>query len=155
MKSIKKNIASLLALSVVLCLNGLFLVQLSSCANKGEDPGPSVQDEVKAKLTTPAKWNLLSVQVDGSDKTSVYAGLTISFTPTGYTTTNGRSLWPASGTWSFVGTDGKRIKREDGTEIGVEVTDSSLRLSFTWAKTTLGGGRLESISGQHVLTFGQ
>ncbi len=74
-------------------------------------------------------------------------------TSSGYTSTNGKGLWPASGSWSFVGTDGKSIRREDGTEMVVEVTDTSLKLSFNWTKATIGGGRTESIAGQHVLSF--
>ena len=91
--------------------------------------------------------------VDGVDKSATYTGLTVSFTGANYTTTNGKGLWPASGSWSFVDSDGRSIKRDDGIEIGVDVTDSSLKLSFTWTKTTLSGGRSASVSGQHVLTF--
>ncbi len=155
MKSVRITILNYSVFIVLMFGLGLMSIHLSGCGSKGEDPVPSFQDEVKAKMTAPVKWNLLSAQVDGSDKTSVYAGLTISFTDTGYSTTNGRSLWPPSGTWAFVDTDGKRIKREDGTEINVEVTDTSLILSFTWTKNTLGKGRIVSISGQHILTFGR
>ncbi len=131
----------------------LFL-QLVGCGGKGSDPAPvSAQDAVKAKLTAATKWNLQTAQVDGVDKTSTYSGLSVTFASTSYTTTNGKGLWPASGTWSFVDTDGKSIKRNDGTEMAVEVTDTSLKLSFSWTKATVGGGRVESIAGQHVLSF--
>jgi len=131
----------------------ILFLQLAACG--GGDPAPatpSAQDAVKSKLTS-GKWNLQSAQVDGVDKTATYTGLSVTFSSSGYTTTNGKGLWPASGTWSFVDTEGKKIKREDGTEMTVEVTDTSLKFSFNWTKASLGGGRVESIQGQHVLSF--
>jgi len=129
------------------------LIQLMGCGGKGSDPTPpSAQDGVKAKLTA-GKWNMQTAQVDGVDKTATYSGLSVTFTSSGYTATNGKGLWAASGTWSFVDAEGKKIKREDGTEMAVEVTDTSLKLSFNWTKATVGGGRVESIAGQHVLSF--
>lgn len=131
----------------------ILLVQLAACGGGGDPaPTPSAQDGVKAKLTS-GKWNMQTAQVDGVDKTATYSGLSVTFSASGYTTTNGKGLWPALGGWSFVDTEGKKIKREDGTEMTVEVTDTSLKLSFNWTKATIGGGRAESLPGQHVLSF--
>ena len=48
------------------------------------------------------------------------------------------------------------IKRDDGLVVTLqEVTDTSLKLALTWTKTTLGSGRIESVSGQHVFSFGK
>lgn len=125
-------------------------VLLVNC--KGKDPQPSEQDVVKTKLAS-SPWTLQSVTVDGVDQTAVYQGLTITFTATTYTTTKGGIVWPASGTWSFTDDTATAIKREDGTEVKVEATDTSLKLTLTWAKTTLGTGRVESVKGLHVFTF--
>lgn len=131
----------------------ILLVQLAACGGGGDPaPTPSAQVGVKAKLTS-GKWNMQTAQVEGVDKTATYSGLSVTFSASGYTTTNGKGLWPASGGWSFVDTEGKKIKREDGTEMTVEVTDTSLKLSFNWTKATIGGGRAESLPGQHVLSF--
>ena len=84
---------------------------------------------------------------------NLYAGLTLSFTSTSYTTTNGGKIWPASGTWSFVGEPGNKIKRDDGLEITIEsINTSQLVLTFTWATTT-SGGRVASLKGLHRMTF--
>ncbi len=130
------------------------MIQLSSCGGKGGDPTPttpSAQDAAKALLV--GTWKLQGVMVDGVDKTSVYAGFGISFTNTAYSTTNGGAAWPATGTWSFANTDGTAIKRDDGLVIQIVPTQTSLIMTFAWSKTTLGGGRVESVSGQNVFTM--
>ena len=133
-------------------------IQLSSCGGASGDPTPatpSKQDEVKAKLTF-ATWKMQSVTVDGTDKTSVYKDLSLKFTASGFTSTNGGVIWPVTGTWSFADADATAIKRDDGLEVKLQdITDTSLKLALTWSKTTLGPGRVGSISGQHVFSFGK
>ena len=126
------------------------ITQLTSCGKS--DPAPSAQEQVKAKLTS-ALWKIQSVMVDGVDKTSLYTGLTLQFTATAYNSTNGKPVWPTSGTWSFTSTDATTIKRDDGIEITVAATDSSLTLTLNWPTTTLGGGRAASVKGVNVFTF--
>ncbi len=95
-----------------------------------------------------------AAEFNGVDKTSLYTGMTLSFTATNYTTTKGAPVWVASGTWAFSGNDGKIITRDDQIDVSIDqIADSQLVLSLTWNKTTLGGGRVESISGKHVYTF--
>lgn len=133
----------------------MLIIQLSGCGDSGaSDPTPSAQDAIKTKLTAN-KWNLKTATVDGVDKTAVYQDMAITFTSGNYSSTNGGGIWPASGTWSFNVTDGSAIKRDDGLIMTVDVTDATLKLSFTWSKTTLGGGRSTSVSGQHTLLFGR
>lgn len=127
------------------------MTQLTSCDSKS-DPVPSAQDAVKAKLIAN-NWIMQSVSVDGEDQTGVYAGLTIQFTATTFTTTNGKAVWPASGKWSFASSDVTTILRDDGIEVNVEVSDATLKLTLTWTKTTLGGGRVESIKGVNVFNL--
>lgn len=126
----------------------VLITQLTSCGSKS-DPTPSAQDAVKAKLIAN-NWTVQSVSVDGVDQTSVYTGLTIQFTATSFTTTNGKVVWPASGTWSFTSPEATTIIRDDGIEVKVEVMDTTLKLTLTWTKSTLGGGRVESIKGVNV-----
>ena len=94
-----------------------------------------------------------SVSVDGLDQTSVYKGLALNFTATSFTSTNGGVVWPASGTWSFTSTDATAIKRDDGIQVNMVVTDTTLKLTLTWTKTTFNGGRVESVKGQNVFTM--
>jgi hypothetical protein len=97
-----------------------------------------------------------SVSVDGTDKTSLYKDLSLKFTATGFTSTSGGVIWPASGTWTFTSADATAIKRDDGLEVTLqEVTDTSLKLALTWSKTTIGPGRVESVNGKHVFSFGK
>jgi hypothetical protein len=141
-----KGVATIVALSL--------LISLAGC--KGDSaPTISAQDDVKAKLTASA-WKIGTVTVDGVDKTSVYPNLTLTFTSTSFTTTNGGVVWPASGTWSFTGTDATSVTRNDGMVITIdEATATSLKLGLTWNKTTIGPGRAESVSGKHVFSFGK
>jgi hypothetical protein len=137
--------------AVILVLIAASMVQLTGCKEK--DPEPSEEEIVKGKLTS-GTWTVQGVTVDDVDQTPVYKGLTITFTATTYTTTKGGPVWPASGTWSFTDDTASSIKREDGTEIKIEeATETSLKLSLTWSKTTLGSGRMESVKGLHVFTF--
>lgn len=140
------NLVSCLAIILV-------VVSLSGCGESGAtDPTPSAQDAIKEKLTAN-KWNLQTAMVDGTDKTAVYQNLSITFTASSYSSTNGGGIWPATGAWSFNSVDGTSIKRDDGLVITVDVTSTSLKLSFAWSKNTLSGGKIESVSGQHVLQF--
>lgn len=136
---------------LTVCVLGSILV-LSAC--KSDSPATlSKQDDVKAKLTSGA-WKVSTVTVDNVDKTTTYQNLAITFTNTGFSSTNGGVIWPATGTWTFNSTDATAITRNDGLVVTLtEVTSTSLKLGLNWTKTTLGGGRVESVSGQHVFTF--
>lgn len=149
----KRIVAAFLLIATVATL-----IHLSGCKGGAADPTPapaSKQDEVKAILTSPT-WKMQSVTVDGADKTSIYKDLTLKFSASSFTTTNGGAVWPATGTWSFTTADAAAVKRDDGLEVKLqEVTATSLKLALTWSKTTLGPGRIESVSGQHVFSFGK
>jgi hypothetical protein len=138
-------------LSTLAILSGLLFIQ--SCGSKGSDPSPV--DQMKAILIA-GTWNLQTVSVDGVDKTSVYTGLTIKFTGDNFTATNGRAVWPASGTWQFADDTGKNIIRGDGLPIAIEeATATKLVLKFNWNQNTLGSGRISSVKGQNIFTFGK
>ncbi len=146
MKKSNKATSILYLLPVVLMV---MLSGLMSC----DDDEPTAQ-ETATNLLTSAVWKIKTVTVDAVDKSSIYPGLTLTFTATGYTTTNGGAIWPASGTWSFTDQTATVITRNDGLEITIqELTETSLKLAFNWTKTTLGSGREQSLSGQHVLSY--
>ena len=134
----------------------VFMALLTSCGGGAGDPTPtkSAQDEVKEKLTS-STWSIQTVTVDGVDQSSIYKNLSLKFAAASYTSTKGGAIWPASGTWSFADQAGTTIKKEDGTEVKVDAKDTSLKLTLTWTKTTLGSGRVESVKGLHVFTFGK
>lgn len=131
-----------------MCLSGLLFMQ--GCKKDSAQPE---SERVKALLKSNT-WKMQSVQVDNVDKTSVYAGFTLSFTDVNYSTTKGGGVWPASGTWTFVDDTGKKIKRNDNLEVTItEISNTSLKLSLSWAAGTLGPGRTESVAGNHVFSF--
>jgi hypothetical protein len=127
------------------------LIYLSRCGGKGDDPSPV--DEMRTLLTS-GTWNLQTVLVGGVDQTAVYTGLTLRFTDTNFTATNGRVIWPASGTWQFSDETGKIIQRNDGLLVTIETaTTNSLVLKLDWDETTLGSGRVASVEGAHTFNF--
>lgn len=137
----------------------LVVMFISGCGGGKSDPAPApVETEAvkNTKLLTTGTWNVQTVSVDAVDKTTVYKDLKITFNSTGFTATGGGSVWPATGTWKFSDDTGKVITRGDGLSISLtEVSTTKLVLALAWTKTTLGDGRVESVSGQHVFTFGK
>lgn len=126
------------------------LVTLVGC--KKDDPKPETE-RIKELLRTNT-WRIQSVTVDGTDQSTLFTGLTLTFTDTNYSTTNGGVVWPASGSWSFVDNTAKKIIRSDGLEIRVEeVTGTSLKLGLTRTAGSLGTGRIESVAGNHTFSF--
>jgi hypothetical protein len=128
---------------------------LLSC---GGDEPMSNEEKVSQLLigsgTSTKVWKMKSVTVDGVDKSTVYSGLILKFSEGQFTATNGEPVWPASGTWSFSSSEATAIKRNDGTEIQVIVTETSLTLTMSWSKTTFEPGRVGSVSGQHKFEMG-
>ena len=126
----------------------------SGCS-KSDTPAAETDAAQNTKLLT-GTWNVQNVQVDAVDKTTLYKHLKLTFTSTSFTSTGGGSVWPASGTWKFNDDTGKVITRGDGLSINLtEISATKLVLSLIWTKTTLDGGRIESIAGSHVFTFGK
>jgi hypothetical protein len=138
------------AVSKLVLVAMTFAVIISVQGCKDEVPET---DRVKGILKA-STWTMQTVVVDAVDQSTVYKGLTLNFTDTGYSSTNGGVVWPASGTWVFADASAKTITRNDNLAITItEVTDAKLILSLTWAKTTLSGGRVESVKGINVFTF--
>ena len=138
------------AVSKLVLVAMTFAVIISVQGCKDEVPET---DRVKGILKA-STWTMQTVVVDAVDQSTVYKGLTLNFTDTGYSSTNGGVVWPASGTWVFADASAKTITRNDNLAITItEVTDAKLILSLTWTKTTLSGGRVESVKGLNVFTF--
>lgn len=148
MKIAIKNFTMTLLSIVVIIL----MVFIQSC--KTDDPTISEVDRVSTLLKGNS-WKMQSVSVGGIDKTSSFAGLTLTFSTGTYTSTNGGLIWPSSGTWTFADETGKIITRNDGVVINLEeISETKLSLKLNWAKTTL-GGRTTSVAGNHIFVFGK
>lgn len=145
-----KRIVNVILTTSTLCL---LLVVLANCG--GDDPAQSEIDRVKGILNS-GTWKVQTVSVDDIDQTALYENLTLTFTDTNYTTTNGANVWPASGGWSFTDDSATTILRSDGVIITIAgATTTKLVLNLDWPDTTIGPGRAKSIQGAHVFTFGK
>ncbi|HCZ36592.1 MAG TPA: hypothetical protein DHV26_11780 [Cytophagales bacterium] len=126
------------------------LLILAGC--KKDDPQP--ETERIQNLLASGTWQIENVLVNETDQTASFAGLTLSFTKTTYSTTNGGIVWPANGSWEFVDATADKIIRDDDLEITLaEVTSTSLKLSFINPTTTIGAGRVASTAGEHEFHF--
>ena len=149
MKTIK------LFLSIILVAT--IIATLDSCKGGagGDDPEPKTEPERVSELLQSTQWKLSSIKVDDVSK-NLFANMTITFTANGFTTTNGAPVWPASGTWTFSGSDAKTMTLGDQTTVAIEsITETNLTLSLTWTKNTVGPGRVASVAGKHVFVFGK
>lgn len=130
----------------------LAILATTMLINCGSDD-PSEAERVK-KLLTSGSWKPESVTVDGVNKNDVYEGLSLTFTAAGFTSTGGEPVWPSSGTWVFGDASAKFFTRNDDVIVFVEaISETSLTLSLTWTKTTLGSGREQSVEGDHVFVL--
>lgn len=147
MKSMRKSKAVINNGLSVLLLMGV--LKITSC---GDDP--ISESERVASLLTAHTWKVFSVMVDNVSQSNLYTNFAITFTATGFTTTNGEPVWPASGTWTFKNENTKIITRGDGIEMKLsEINEATLKLELTWNKTTIGSGRISSIAGVHVFSL--
>lgn len=123
-----------------------FILNVMSCKETAVDS----KDTVSALLRS-GKWKLNNVTVDGVNKNDLFTGLEITFTTANYSSLNGDPVWPISGTWIFTDDNATAITRIDDLIVTIQsLTASNLTLALNWKKTTLGGGRINSISGNHV-----
>lgn len=133
-------------ISIILIV-GLLLV--AGCKKKHDDPTPQ-DNQKKLLINNGVSWTLGSVTKDGFDVTDQFAGFKLTVGDFTYTTVNALpTAWPASGTWSFANEAGTLVDRNDGVQIAVVVTTTSLKLTFS--VTGLGdGGRIKGVNGEYV-----
>jgi hypothetical protein len=128
----------------------LVIVSLTHTACDGNDPAP--RDNMLKQLT--GSWHISRVTVDGMDHTGLFDDFNLVITTQQFSATNGEPVWPASGTWAFADDQAKTFTRDDGIIVTIEsISNTQLRLSLMWTKTTIGAGRARSVSGAHVFEF--
>lgn len=127
---------------------------LISCGDDDTGPAEPTAQERTSALLVGSPWTLQGVTVDGLNRTSAYAGLTVTFTGSAFTSTNGRGIWPASGTWTFANEEATIINRNDGKAITIQtVNQNLLRISMVIDQNSFVTGRTTSLAGTHVLVF--
>jgi len=136
------------------------LIIFASCGG-GDESEPSELDIAAEELTT-ATATLVSVSNTSNGATELnWDDFTITFTGNSaggtYTTTGvpaeGEDVWPTNGTWTFTeGSNGSSITRQDGTVIGITISDTDLEMSFSYDETI---ARVKDITGDWVfdMTF--
>ena len=144
MKNILSVLSSLAAFAI--------LISISSCGGGG---GGDTTPDMSALLKS-GTWKVNTVTVNGANELDMFTGLTVNFGASSFTSTNGDPVWPSSGTWTL-NAAAKTISRGDGLVItvGNNISETALTLTLDWAQTTLGGGRIGSIEGEHIFTFGK
>jgi len=154
MKNLKHLLAALVFVSLII---------FTSCGpdDKPKDPDPADVQAEKLVFT----WNL---SADGakleSAAQSEWDGLTVTITGDGNggsfstnvaslanLTAEATNVWPASGTWTFDGTDIGTIVRSDGVNLDISsVTSSGLTLAFTVNSAV---ARTSGINGNWTFAF--
>jgi hypothetical protein len=128
----------------------MLLLTLAGC---GGDDDPSAREKALSTLKSKT-WTIVSVTVDGTDKTQTYNGMTVSFTDNTIVVANGGVVWLSQDTWQFTNEQAKALLRGDGLEIEiVTLTTSSLVVKLSWDSATYGAGRTHSIPGEYIFTF--
>lgn len=142
-----KKYISILAASIAVAVSCLILVSCSDSSNE------SAADKNK-KLLTGGTWHIANVTADDVDKTGLFTGFTLTFSPATFSSKNGGPLWPASDTWSFTSKEAMAFVRGDDVEIDIiSLTESKLKLTFHWNETTLMEGRVNSVMGEYIFEF--
>lgn len=131
---------------IISCLVVLFFAgQLVGCKSGSEENDPVLQ------MLTSGTWKGASIEMDGQDKSSLFAGFQLTFTATAFTSVNGLGIWPEQGTWSFVDETKTSIKRSDSAVIAISsISADQLVLTFSWDPAFASGGRTRSVAGEYV-----
>src|SRR5882672_7768402 len=105
-------------------------------------------------LLSSGTWHIANVTVDGVIRNDLFTGFTLTFSHEAYASTGGHPVWSASGTWAFANSTSSAITRDDGTVVTItSLTGTNLKLTLQCDQTTLGGGRIDSISGEYIFEF--
>ena len=141
------------------------VVFFSSCGG-GDDPEKS-EEEIQLDKLKAGTWTLISAS-DGSDRTSEYPGMTLTYAGTfsaggTYSYSSTATSWPSispwedEGTWKFVSgsVSSKFIRLSDDEEMTYTLSnsDKQLSISFNYTGPGFNNGRVESVEGDWVFTF--
>jgi hypothetical protein len=141
------------------------VVFFSNCGG-GDDPEKS-EEEIQLDKLKAGTWTLLSAS-DGSDRTSEYPGMTLTYSGTfsaggTYSYSSTATSWPSispwedAGTWKFVSgsVSNKFIRLSDDEEMTYTLSnsDKQLSISFNYTGPGFSNGRVESVEGNWVFTL--
>jgi hypothetical protein len=120
--------------------------------NCSSDDGNPVDPQDAIAKTWIVNTNGL-VTKDGTNLTSDYIGLTLTFNSDGtYTTTNGKMLLQSSGTWNWVGNDVANVMLDGDFPVTVKnLAANSLEIAFTMDEEHVNTGRSRAVLGNYII----
>ena len=133
---------------MAMCLSLLTTILfINGCDNDNEpNQSPTPENILVGKTLT-----LISVKVDGVDKTNLYSGLILQFDDKSYESTEGDPFFNPIGTWQSLSTI-NTIEFDGSLQSEFKVvSEDVVRFTFEWDETIFGGGRLSSIEGTHEI----
>ena len=132
--------------SYAICVMMVIGTLLASCS----ESSPETAQDKALKLLT-GTWHVSNVTVDGVNKNDSFSGFTLTFTPTAYSAVNGEPEWPTAGTWTFTDDTAQSIVRDDDTIVEItSLREGKVTLTLHWDQIILGGGRVNTTSGEFV-----
>lgn len=121
-----------------------------ACTDSSVHQAYSTRRKLEANL-----WKIQRVEADGIDQSQFFTGMTLKFDEGIFMVMNGGAIWPDSDTWELVDSNNNAFIRGDDTIVTIQsISSTKLVLVLSWDKTTLGGGRIQSISGEYSFIFG-
>jgi hypothetical protein len=153
--------------SRIFCLLVLITVAVINSSCDGSDDPEKSEEELQLDKLKASQWTLISAS-DGTDRTTEYPGMTLTFSGTHsaggtYEYTSSATSWPTvspwneADSWKFVSgsVSTKIIRLSDDTEMTYALTnsDKQLSLSFNYTGPGFNNGRVESVEGDWVFTF--
>jgi hypothetical protein len=123
-----------------------------SCKEK-EKP-KKTDEEINTELLSKAwvpQTGANATTVAGNDVSDIWAGFVLTMGDKTYSSSGADApeVWPASGTWAF-GTDANTLVRNDGIEIAISVSETTLVMKFNYSAS---GGRLSGLEGDWVFNM--
>lgn len=136
-------------------LSLILVISVSSCGGGGgDDPTePEQTPQELAQEIFEGTWSISgggSINLDGTDVSDKYTGFTMNIGNGSFNTTNAGELFPASGTWSWVGETDNQVTTGSGKDITL-TTLSSTQLVFTFTKTSSNG--MAGANGNYTITL--
>ena len=123
------------------------------CDGDSDPEAEDASETIKELMVNDgAQWVPNTIMKDGYDVTDQFAGFTLKIgSDQTYEVTNAlETAWPKNtGTWEFADTDGKTVRRDDGTLMNVSVTETTLQLVFMASVN----GRMDGVDGEFTFNL--
>lgn len=148
--NLKQN-TDLLSNGLKLSMIVFFTILMASCGNKDNNP-PSPNEQELAQEILEATWSIDdggSITLDNRDVALNYEGFSLIIGDGTFTTTNAGDLFPASGTWEWVGDTDNQITTGKGKEITITALSTST-FTFSFIKTNTNA--VAGVSGNYSIT---